>query len=112
MPGLPDSRVTTCPKGSGRHHHLFRKRWWWRPLPLGQVVTLESGNPGIAGCDCHPISEDHLTLVKPPNRDADVYAGVLRFIRKALNESRSLAVAAPATKGDVVGLQEEVRLLR
>jgi hypothetical protein len=26
----------------------------------------------------------HLTLVKPRNRQHDVYAGVLRFIRKAL----------------------------
>ena len=28
---------------------LFRKRWWWRPLPLGVVVPRASANPGIAG---------------------------------------------------------------
>lgn len=27
---------------------LFRTRRWRRPLPLGLVVPMESGNPGIA----------------------------------------------------------------
>jgi tetratricopeptide (TPR) repeat protein/pimeloyl-ACP methyl ester carboxylesterase len=64
---------------------LFRTRWWRRPLPLGLVVPVESGNPGIVGCDCHPIAADHITLVKPNGRDHEVYGGVLRFIRGALS---------------------------
>lgn len=71
---------------------LFRTRRWRRPLPLGLVVPTESGNPGIANCDCHPISADHITLVKPTDQ-GDVYAGVLRFIAKALTP----AVETPPT---------------
>lgn len=63
---------------------LFRNRWYWRPLALGQVVPVESGNPGLAGCACHPVGTDHIALVKPEGRQNDVYGGVLRFIDKVL----------------------------
>jgi hypothetical protein len=63
---------------------LFRARWFRRPLPLGLVVPRASANPGIAGHTVRDVDDDHLTLVKPRNRQHDVYAGVLRFIGKAL----------------------------
>jgi len=66
---------------------LFRTKLWFLTLPLGLVVPSESGNPGIADCECHPITADHLTLVKPDSRDHDVYAGVLRFIHKVLDSA-------------------------
>ena len=56
---------------------LFKTRWYWRPLPLGLVVPRASANPGIAGHTVRDVDDDHLTLVKPPNREHDVYAGVL-----------------------------------
>ena len=63
---------------------LFRKRWWWRPLPLGLVVPRASANPSIAGHAVRDVDDDHLTLVKPKNDRHDVYAGVLRFITTTL----------------------------
>lgn len=66
---------------------LFKTRWYWRPLPLGLVVPRASANPGIAGHTVRDVDDDHLTLVKPPNREHDVYAGVLRFIRNTLGEN-------------------------
>ncbi len=65
---------------------LYRKRWWWRPLPLGLVVPRTSANPGIAGHTVRDVDDDHLTIVKPRDRTHDVYAGVLRFVRDALAE--------------------------
>jgi pimeloyl-ACP methyl ester carboxylesterase len=61
---------------------LFRQTLMGRPLPLGLVVPRASANTGIAGHSIKDVDADHLTLVKPPNRQHDVYAGVLRFIRK------------------------------
>lgn len=66
---------------------LYKARWYWRPLPLGLVVPRASANPGIAGHTVRDVDDDHLTLVKPPNREHDVYAGVLRFIRNTLGEN-------------------------
>ncbi|MEZ5581142.1 MAG: hypothetical protein R3F40_18085, partial [Candidatus Competibacteraceae bacterium] len=66
---------------------LFKTRWFRRPLPLKLVVPRTSANPGIAGHTVRDVDDDHLTLVKPPNREHDVYAGVLRFIRNTLGES-------------------------
>ena len=85
---------------------LFRTRRWLRPLALGLVVPSESGNPNIAGCDCHPISADHLSLVKLSGRDSDVYGGVRRFIGKALipvaPHPTTVIVPAPAAGSGVV----------
>lgn len=63
---------------------LFRTRWFLRLLPLSLVVPRVSANPGIAGHVPRDVDDDHLTLVKPPNRNHDVYAGVFRFITSAL----------------------------
>lgn len=62
---------------------LFRTRTLLRPLPLGLVVPRASANPGIAGHSLKDVDDDHLTIVKPRNREHNVYAGVLRFIQQA-----------------------------
>ena len=63
---------------------LLRTRRFLRPLPLGLVVPRASANPGLAGHTVRDVDDDHLTLVKPPDREHDVYAGVVRFVRDAL----------------------------
>jgi hypothetical protein len=63
---------------------LYRQTRIGRPVPLGLVVPRASANTGIAGHSVKDVDADHLTLVKPPNRNNDVYAGVLRFIRKVV----------------------------
>jgi hypothetical protein len=60
---------------------LFRQRLIGRPIPLGLVVPRASANTGIAGHSVKDVDADHLTLVKPSNRENDVYAGAIRFIR-------------------------------
>jgi hypothetical protein len=62
---------------------LYRKDWLGRLLPLGLVVPRASANPGIAGHTVRDVDDDHLSLIKPPDRNHDVYAGVLRFVRDA-----------------------------
>lgn len=63
---------------------IFKKRWWWRPLPLGLVVARSSANTSV-GDHLHDVDADHLDIVKPsPGRQPIynvVYLGVLRFIR-------------------------------
>ena len=59
---------------------LFKRRTLLRPLPLGLVVDRTSANPNIAGHAVRDVDDDHLTIVKPRNRNHDVYAGTLRFI--------------------------------
>ena len=68
---------------------IARSGWFGlkRLLPSILVVSDISGDPKLTGCDCHRIGADHIALVKPPNREHDVYAGVLRFIRNTLGES-------------------------
>jgi tetratricopeptide (TPR) repeat protein len=73
---------------------LFRTRGWRRPLPLGLVVPRASANPGIAGHTVRDVDDDHLTLVKPRNRQHDVYASVLRFIGDALTPPAALTSTA------------------
>jgi hypothetical protein len=63
---------------------LFRKNLLGRTVPIGLVVPRASANTGIAGFTVIDVDEDHLSIVKPPNRQHDVYAGVLRFIEAAL----------------------------
>lgn len=64
---------------------LFQTRAILRPLPLGLVVPRASANPGIPGHAVRDVDDDHLTMVKPRNRQHDVYAGVLRFVKLIKN---------------------------
>ena len=82
MTGLDIKLAGSSPEclGYAESVGLFRRRWLLRPLPLGLVVPRASANPGIAGHTVYDVDDDHLTLVKPPNRQHDVYAGVLRQI--------------------------------
>jgi tetratricopeptide (TPR) repeat protein/pimeloyl-ACP methyl ester carboxylesterase len=66
--------------------HLFRQRTLLRPLflRLNLVVPPGSADPNIVGHSVCKVDDTHLTLVKPPTRQHDVYAGVLRFIQNAL----------------------------
>ncbi|MGZ4974782.1 MAG: esterase/lipase family protein [Limisphaerales bacterium] len=85
---------------------LFRTRTLLRPVPLTLVVPRASANTGIPGHTVRDVDADHLTIVKPPNRKNDVYAGVRRFILETLsartsavqgNAAVTLATAPPAT---------------
>ena len=75
---------------------LSRRRWLPKLLRLGRVVPRASANPGVAGHTVHDVDDDHLTLVKPRNRQHDVYAGVKRFIEIAVKRS-SQPVASATT---------------
>jgi pimeloyl-ACP methyl ester carboxylesterase len=77
---------------------LFRTSLLGRPLPLGLVVPRASANTGIAGSTVKDVDADHITLVKPSNRQSDVYAGTLRFIRKLVQARPSSAPAQEQLK--------------
>jgi pimeloyl-ACP methyl ester carboxylesterase len=68
---------------------LYRRRWWWTAVSLGQAVPQQSGNPNIVGCPCDPIPADHIQLVKPANRESDVFAGTDRFLKKILGSVKA-----------------------
>jgi CheY-like chemotaxis protein len=70
---------------------LFKQRPWLRPLPLGRVVTRDSANPNIGGHVVRDVDDDHLTIVKPRNRQHDVYAGTLRFIEEIVQDIKTRA---------------------
>lgn len=72
---------------------LFRKRWFFRPVPLGLVVPRTSANPGVGVI--HDVDADHLTLVKPtpsvPAIHDLIFPGVLRFINNSLGSDAAQA---------------------
>ena len=72
---------------------MKRCLWWLRWLPRLLIVEPGAADPQLAGCRCIPCHDDHIDLVKPPNREHDVYAGVLKFVRAALE---SVPHSAPA----------------
>ncbi len=74
---------------------LYRKQCYLRWLPIGVVVPRASANPSIPDHVLCDVDEDHLTMVKPPDRDHIVYAGVLDFIGSALSKT-----PAPAIESD------------
>lgn len=63
---------------------MKRQHGFLRWLPAVFAVLPGSADPQLAGCRCIPCHCDHLALVKPPNREHDVYAGVMLFVRKCL----------------------------
>jgi hypothetical protein len=69
------------------NRQLSLTRWLFFATDYGIVVPRTSANPGIAGCEIHDSDDDHLTLVKPRDRQHSVYAGVRRFIEKALDHA-------------------------
>jgi pimeloyl-ACP methyl ester carboxylesterase len=63
---------------------MKRQHGFLRWLPAVFAVKPGSADPQLAGCRCIPCHDDHLALVKPPNHDHDVYAGVKAFVDKCL----------------------------
>ena len=88
---------------------LFRTRRLLRPLPLGLVVPRASANPGIAGHTVRDVDDDHLTLVKPSDRNHDVFAGVIRFITYALAPKPQLVMFTLKLPDDFKTFDEEKR---
>ena len=81
---------------------LFRKRWYWRAVPLGMVVPRASANSGIGVI--HDVDADHLTLVKPcPQVQAIygiVYKGVNSFVGRVIETQSSLQQGLRSTSSD------------
>jgi tetratricopeptide (TPR) repeat protein len=63
---------------------MTRQSVWLRWLPKVLIVPPGSADPQIAGCRCIPCNNHHTGLVKPSNREHDVYAGVQKFIKTCL----------------------------
>ncbi|MEF8697897.1 MAG: hypothetical protein V5B33_01010 [Candidatus Accumulibacter sp. UW20] len=54
-------------------------------LPKGVlVVDATSAEPNIRGEGAIPLDEDHLSICKPANRQAQLYRGMLRFVKDCL----------------------------
>ena len=51
-------------------------------LPSGVLVVDEtSAEPNIAGERAIPLDEDHLSICRPLSRDAQIFKGMVRFVR-------------------------------
>ena len=51
-------------------------------LPKGVLVVDEtSAEPNISGERAIPLDEDHISICKPTTRDAQLYKGIVRFLR-------------------------------
>ncbi|MFL6520398.1 MAG: alpha/beta fold hydrolase [Chthoniobacterales bacterium] len=66
---------------------MTRENIWLRWLTKLLIVSPGSADPQIKGCRCIPCNNHHTGLVKPANRDHDVYSGVLKFINTHLASS-------------------------
>jgi len=54
-------------------------------LPKGILVVDEtSAEPNIKGERAIPLDEDHISICKPADRSAQIYRGMLRFVRDCL----------------------------
>jgi hypothetical protein len=86
---------------------LSRILYLGRTLDCGVVVPRASANTGIAKCVVHDVDDHHLSLVKPRNRQHDVYSGVLRFITAALKpRPNTIIITLPDSEED----KQELRL--
>jgi pimeloyl-ACP methyl ester carboxylesterase len=65
-------------------------------LPKGfLVVDQTSAEPHVPGEVAIPLDEDHVSICKPPDRNAPLYKSLRRFITEVLAESAAEAAAAP-----------------
>lgn len=61
---------------------------------LAVVVTRESADPGVAGCEPVAMDRDHINICKPLDKDDLVYLGVKRHIENVvLSKKKQLAKA-------------------
>lgn len=59
-------------------------------LPKGILVVDEtSAEPNIPGERAVPLDEDHISICKPPSREAQIYKGMLRFLKDCRKEAES-----------------------
>ncbi|WP_244436167.1 esterase/lipase family protein [Sinorhizobium fredii] len=50
---------------------------------LGKIVKNDSSDPGLApSAPVIPLDEDHISIVKPADRNADIYRHILNFVSK------------------------------
>ena len=91
---------------------MKRHAVWARVLPAVVIVPPDSANPQMAGCRCIPCHDDHVSLVKPPSRHHDVYAGVLRFVKAAVVPSKVVAPRSDLPTADADVRQMILQILR
>lgn len=91
---------------------MKRHAVWARVLPAVVIVPPDSANPQMAGCRCIPCNEDHVSLVKPPDRHHDVYAGVLRFAKTAVEPRKTLPLRPETQVGNIAVREMILQILR
>jgi tetratricopeptide (TPR) repeat protein len=93
--GLADDRRSVL------RHRIFYET---RGTPGGMIVDEASADPGLPGDPPVPIDADHISIVKPPDRNALLYKRVRQFIEliPAIAESRGEIeiLALPAIRPD------------
>ncbi len=63
--------------------------WLGVKLPAGVLVVDEtSAEPNILGERAIPLDEDHVSICKPASRTAQVYRGIVRFLKDCEKQSR------------------------
>jgi tetratricopeptide (TPR) repeat protein len=72
---------------------------------FGMIVKPHAGDPGLAS-DPIPIDSDHITIVKPANRESEIYQLVRNFIERPVSHGEIDAV-----KDDTQAIRENVECL-
>ena len=67
------------------------------------VVDQTSAEPHVPGEVAIPLDEDHVSICKPPDRNAPLYKSLKRFIKEALTAAEGVSEAAPARPPDLTG---------
>ncbi|MGH6842577.1 MAG: esterase/lipase family protein, partial [Methylocella sp.] len=79
---------------------------------FGMIVKPDSSDPGLA-TDPVPIDSDHLTIVKPANRESEIYKFVRDFIlRRAERPVSHEEIKIDAVKDDTQAIREKVGHLK
>jgi pimeloyl-ACP methyl ester carboxylesterase len=73
-------------------------------LPKGfLVVDQTSAEPHVPGEVAIPLDEDHVSICKPPDRNAPLYKSLKRFIKEALTAAEGASEAQPVRPPDLTG---------
>ena len=73
-------------------------------LPKGfLVVDQTSAEPHVPGEVAVPLDEDHVSICKPPDRNAPLYKSLKRFINEALAAAEGAVEVQPARPPDLTG---------
>ncbi len=81
------------------------------PTAIGKIVTTESADAGLPETPI-PVDQDHMSICKPTNKEAEVYIHVREFIRRSFDPPLQVTRPDQVLERNTDQLQELVSLTK